>query len=264
MNSLVKIERIEQRLSEGKTIFGTHTVLGNGVISELYGTVGFDVLWVDTEHGCIDRKDVLATIMGAAGTDMATFVRIPWNDMVMAKPILEMGCDGIIFPMVCSAEEARQAVAACEYPPDGIRGFGPYRCIRYGKTDAGEYVNHISKKIWKIIQIEHMKAVENLDEILAVKGIDLFIVGACDLSASMGLLPQTAHPKVKEVLDYIAAKMKAAGKHFGISMGYDEEIVKDWIHRGADFIFVENEINYLYAGATAALGNLRRLSGQGD
>lgn len=255
-----KIDRIEEKLSRGETVFGTHTVLGGAVTAEIYGHTGFDVLWIDAEHGCMDKKDILATIMGAAGTPMCTFVRVAWNDMVLAKPILEMGCDGIIFPMVNTAEEARAAVAACKYPPAGIRGFGPYRCMQYGKIPAKDYVEHYSKKVWTVVQIEHMDAVNNLDEILQVEGIDLFVVGACDLSASMGLLPQVGHPEVKKVLDLIASKCKAAGKRFGISMGYHEKTVNEWLNRGASFIFVENDVGYLYSGASAALANLRRIT----
>lgn len=255
-----KIQRIEEKLQRGETVFGTHTVLGGGVTAEIYGLTGFDVLWIDAEHGCMDKKDILATIMGAASTPMATFVRVAWNDMVLAKPILEMGCDGIIFPMVNTAEEARAAVAACTYPPNGIRGFGPYRCMQYGKIPAQEYVEQYSKNVWTVVQIEHIDAVNNLDEIMQVEGIDLFVVGACDLSASMGLLPQVGHPEVKAVLNQIAAKLSAAGKKFGISMGYHEKTVNEWLDRGASFIFVENDVNYLYSGASAALTNLRRIT----
>lgn len=255
-----KIERIEEKLRNGETIYGTNTNLGSPVTTEIYGTVGFDAVWIDMEHGCIDKKDLLAAIMGAAGTDMATFVRIPWNDMVLAKPVLEMGCDGIIFPMITTADEARYAVASCTYPPDGVRGFGPWRSLQYGKIDASEYVEKHSKKIWKIAQIEHVKAVENLDEILQVDGIDLFIIGPCDLSGSMGLLPQTKHPKVKAMMDDIAAKLKAAGKPFGVCMGYDEESMQDWVARGANFLFANSDISYLYNGAYQTLSDLKRLS----
>ena len=257
-----KLDVIEEKLGQGKTIFGTHTVLGGGVTAEIFGTVGFDALWIDAEHGALDRKDILETIIGASGTNMATFVRVAWNDMVLAKPILEMGCDGIIFPMVCTADEAEAAVAACAYPPKGIRGFGPYRAQGYGVIPADEYVKEQSKKIWTIVQIEHMDAVKNIDEIIAVEGIDLFIVGACDLSASMGPLPDTANQEVKKVLDFICDKLHAAGKRYGISMGYDEEIVNDWVRRKANFIFVENDIGYLFNGAQTALNNLRKVVGQ--
>ena len=249
-----KIERIEEKLRKNETIYGTHSAMGGAVTTEIYGTVGFDALWIDTEHGCIDKKDLLAAIMGAAGSDMVTFVRVPWNDMVQVKPILEMGCDGIIFPMITTA------VASCTYPPEGVRGFGPCRCMQYGKIDAQEYIHQYSKKIWKIMQIEHVRAVENLDEILKVEGIDLFIIGPCDLSGSMGLLAQTKHPKVKAMMDTIAAKLRAAGKPFGVSMGYDEEAIQDWVARGASFLFADNDISYLYNGASATLSNLKRLS----
>lgn len=255
-----KIDRIEEKLRRGETIYGTHSAMGGAVTTEIYGTAGFDALWIDTEHGCIDKKDLLAAIMGAAGSDMVTFVRVPWNDMVQVKPILEMGCDGIIFPMITTAEEARYAVASCTYPPEGVRGFGPCRAIRYGKIDAQEYIHKYSRRIWKIVQIEHVKAVENLDEILKVEGIDLFIIGPCDLSGSMGLLAQTKHPDVKAMMDRIADKLKAAGKPFGVSMGYDEESVRDWVNRGARFLFADNDVSYIYNGACATLSNLKRLS----
>lgn len=148
-----KIERIEEKLRNGETIYGTHSAMGGAVTTEIYGTVGFDALWIDMEHGCIDKKDLLTAIIGAAGSDMVTFVRVPWNDMVQVKPILEMGCDGIIFPMITTAEEARYAVASCAYPPEGVRGFGPCRCIQYGKIDAQDYIHNYSKKIWKIVQM---------------------------------------------------------------------------------------------------------------
>lgn len=254
------IDLLSEKLKKGQIIYGTHTVLGGAVTSEIYGTAGFDVIWIDGEHGCMDKKDILSTIIGAAGTGTATFVRVAWNDMVLAKPILEMGCDGIIFPMVTTADEARAAVAACTYPPEGIRGFGPYRSLRYGKLSAQEYVQKYSKKIWKVVQIEHVKAVENLSEIIAVDGIDLFVIGPCDLSASMGLLPQIIHPEVKAMMDRIAAELKAAGCPFGVSIAYDEEMVCEWIDRGASFIFADNDTGYLFNGASTTLNNLRRLS----
>lgn len=256
----LKIDRIEEKLRRGEVVFGTHSAMGGAVTSEIYGTVGFDALWIDTEHGCMNKKELLSAIMGTAGTDTVTFVRVPWNDAVQVKPILEMGCDGIVFPMITSAEEARQAIAACTYPPEGIRGFGPCRCIQYGKVDTQEYIHIYSKKVWKVVQIEHIKAVENLDEILRVEGIDLFIIGPCDLSGSMGLLAQTKHPEVKAVMDGIAAKLRAAGRPFGVSMGFDEEAVRDWVARGASFLFADNDISYLYQGAERTLTQLQRLA----
>lgn len=160
--------------------------------------------------------------------------------------------------MVCTPEEAAGAVSACRYPPYGVRGFGPHRATMYGLDDSFEYVRNQSRKVWTIIQIEDIRAVKNLDEILKVDGVDLYIVGSCDLSASMGLLPDTNHPEVKKVLDLIAEKMKSAGKRFGVGIGYTEEAVRDWVRRGADFIFSDNEFNYIARGAAEMLGNLRR------
>ncbi|MGI6777882.1 MAG: HpcH/HpaI aldolase family protein [Acetivibrionales bacterium] len=251
-----KMGKFVDKIANGKTVFGTHTFWGGATTTEIYGEVGYDAVWIDTEHGAIDKAQLMNTIIGASASDMVTFVRVAWNDMVLAKPILEMGVDGVIFPMVLNAEEARKAVSACRYPPEGVRGFGPCRAIRYGNMDVQEYIHKYSKKIWVVVQIEHIKAVENLDEILKVEGLDAIIVGPCDLSGSMGLLAETKHPEVKRVMDEIAAKAKASGKPFGVSMGYDEEAVREWISRGANMIFCDTDASYIYNGSKATLERL--------
>ena len=254
-----KIDRFEDKMKQRGIVFGTHTFWGGATTAEMYGEAGFDALWIDTEHGAMDKAQLMNTIIGAASSDMAVFVRVAWNDMVLAKPILEMGVEGIIFPMVLNAGEAEAAVAACQYPPEGIRGFGPSRAIRYGNVDVQDYIHKYSKKIWPLVQIEHIEAVRNLSEILKVKGLRGIIIGPCDLSGSMGLLAQTKHPEVKKVMDEIAEKARKAGIPFGVSMSYDEESVSDWIKRGARMIFCDNDAGYIFDGCRNTLANLNRL-----
>lgn len=229
-------------------VIGTHILLGHPDITEMFSEAGFDAIWIDMEYTAIDKKDTLLNIMATAGTDAAPFVRISWNDPVIAKPILDMGAEGIVFPYIRSAEEAEKAVQACLYPPDGIRGFGPLRAVKYGKIDTMDYIHERSRDIWKIIQIEHIDAVNDLDRILAVEGISAIIIGPCDLSGSLGLLGQTMHPKAKGCYENVAKKCKHANIPFGVSTGYDpnrKEQIDYWIELGVNLLF---------------LGGMRRLS----
>lgn len=245
-----RIDKIDKIIKNDKVAIGTHTMFGwgNGMLTELYGTVGFDMVWIDTEHGAIDKSALMSTLIGCAVNNMAAFVRVAWKDKVLAKPILDMGADGIIFPMVLNAEQAEEAVAACQYPPDGVRGWGPVRNMKYGAVGLEEYKIQ-AKKVWTVIQIEDIKAVEHLDEILKVKGVNAIIVGPCDLSGSMGLMGQTDHPELKKTIDYIAQKAREYHMPFGTSTGYDEQTLTEWVERGANFMFVDHECGYVYRGA---------------
>ena len=115
---------------------GTHVSLSEPIITELIGNLGYDFIWVDTEHTAIDYHTLELLLMGARASGTQTLVRVPWNDAVLAKRVLEQGPDGIIFPMVNTAEEADRAMKSTLYPPEGNRGFGPIRATQYGLEDA--------------------------------------------------------------------------------------------------------------------------------
>lgn len=255
-------DRLLAKLARGETLFGGHTSWGGALIPEMLGTAGYDMIWIDTEHGTMNPIDVQNALVGARAGGLCAFVRIPWHDGVMAKPILDLGADGIVFPMIVTREDAEAAVAACRYPPEGTRGFGPFRAMRYGAIKQADYIETVSRKVWVIVQIEHIDSVRNLDAILSVPGIDALVAGPCDLSGSMGLLGQINHPEVKKAMDIVAEKAKAAGKPFGVSLIWDEEAVTDWVRRGASMIFCDNEGSYIMRGSRETLSRLRKLTGQ--
>lgn len=232
------IDNIKEKIKNKIPVIGTAVGINDSSITELLCDIGFDFIWIDTEHTPLDKKDVHFHIMAARGTGSATFVRIAWNDPVLVKPILEMDPSGIIFPFIKTASEARKAVSSCLYPPKGIRGFGPRRSIKYGITDISKYLEIADSKIWKIMQIEHIEAVENLEEILNVDGVDAVMIGPNDLAASLGYIGQNNHIEVKKVMDIAAKKIVKSGKPFGISIGYDPKIMKEWIERGVNYIEV--------------------------
>lgn len=245
---------LRKKLAAGTLIVGAHSFLTDSAITELFGYHGFEFVWIDGEHCAFTLPVILQHIQAAASAGTASLVRIAWNDPALAKPVLEMGPDGIIFPYIRTAEEARRAIAACFYPPRGMRGFGPRRANRYGFQENGRYLAEVDESFLRILQIEHRDAVENLEEILQVPGIDLVVVGPNDLSASYGRLGDTRAPDMLPIYDRIAACCKAWGMPFGVSLGSaDREAIRDWIQRGVALLGCGDDLTYMSMGSRQTL-----------
>lgn len=246
---MYRAARLREKFQNHQLVVGGHVFFTDAEVSEALGDHGFEFVWIDAEHSAFDKACILHHIMACASADTASIVRVAWNDPVLVKPVLEMGPDGIILPMVCTQEEARQAVAACSYPPLGVRGFGPRRANQYGAVETADYLADVNDSFLRIVQIEHYQAVENLESILQVPGIDLVMVGPNDLSASIGHLGQTRHPQVLSLYDRIENTCKRLGKPFGVSLGAgDETAIRDWISRGVNMIGCGDDISYLSIG----------------
>lgn len=249
---------LRKKLAAGTLIVGAHSFLTDSAITELFGYHGFEFVWIDGEHCAFTLPVILQHIQAAASAGTASLVRIAWNDPALAKPVLEMGPDGIIFPYIRTAEEARRAIAACFYPPRGMRGFGPRRANRYGFQENGRYLAEVDESFLRILQIEHRDAVENLEEILQVPGIDLVVVGPNDLSASYGRLGDTRAPDMLPIYDRIAACCKARGMPFGVSLGSaDREAIRDWIQRGVALLGCGDDLTYMSVGSRQTLAFVR-------
>ena len=243
----MNLTRIKAAMDEGRVALGTHCSSEDIGLYEMCGSLGYDYVWIDDEHAGITVPIIRNGIVGTNAGGCAAFVRIPWNDPVLVKPILECGPDGIIFPMINSPEEAEIAVKSCLYPPQGNRGFGPLRAINYGVNpfnNMDEYAAFANKNIMKILQAEHIKSVENLDRILEVPGIDLIICGPMDLSASVGKLGQLSDPEVVGLMEKIIKSCKAAKIPYGLSVGYNMDLVRFWIERGASFVSMGTAYDY--------------------
>lgn len=256
---MATLQDIRGKIAAHELVVGTHVSLLDPAISELAACVGFDFVWIDTEHSAIDRGVLQQHLMAAQAGGAAGFVRIPWNDPVLAKPVLEMGPAGIVFPMICTAEQAKAAVAGCLYPPAGLRGFGPRRANRFGTIPIDQYIRQSAQSFWRIMQIEHVEAVRNLEAIVQVEGVDAIVVGPNDLSGSIGLLGQTSHPEVEKLCDRIAEITKRSGRPFGTSIGADPAVVRRWIDRGVDWIATGTDTGSLLAGGRQALELARSL-----
>lgn len=253
-----KAKCMREKIKKGELVIGGHAFLTDPCITELFGYHGFEFVWIDAEHGAFTLPCVQSHIQAAASADTASIVRIAWNDPVLAKPVLEMGPDGIIFPYIRTPEETRKAMAACMYPPKGIRGFGPRRANQYGVLEDREYLDAVDDSLLRMVQVEHRDAVECLEDILAVEGLDLIVVGPCDLSASYGMIGQTHDARMEMIYDTIAEKCKRLGKPFGVSLGpSDEEGIKNWIDRGAVFMGCADDMNYMRMGSMKTLTMVR-------
>jgi len=252
--------RINEKLANGGILYGTHVFCGAPPLTECLAQIGFDLLWIDMEHTAIGIESLQNNLIAARAGGTPAIVRIPWNEKVLAKPVLDMGPDGIIFPDIRTAGEARAAVSACEYPPNGERGYGPLRALNYGGIDKTDYVDRLYRRTQRFLQIEHIDAVDNLEEIAAVEGVDGYIVGPNDLSGSAGHIGRYDHPDMTQIYDRIGEVMRNHGKLFGVSLGYDPDIMSEWLERGAKMIFSGNDVGYVFDGASNLLRELKRLS----
>lgn len=251
---------LKEKFRNCEPVCGTHITLTDPATTELIARIGFDFLWIESEHSPLDYQGILMNLIAAKAGGTPALVRIPWNDAVLAKRVLEMGPDGIIFPMVCSKTESDSAIASTLYPPLGNRGFGPQRAVGYGLDDAKEYVEKTSKEMIRIVQVETKDCVDNeLDKILENEWIDCVMLGPCDLSASIGKLPDISCKESIQIQDKALQKIRKAGKSAGTSIGTDDsQIIKRWFDRGANVISCGTEPMYIINGARQMCSMLRK------
>jgi 2-dehydro-3-deoxyglucarate aldolase len=186
------------RLRSNEALIGTIISLPSPAIAEILVEAGFDWLFIDLEHSAMDAGDAQAILQAVAGR-AGCMVRVPLNDEIWIKKALDAGADGIIVPQVNTMEEAQRAVRFSKYPPQGTRSVGIGRAHGYGGR-FNEYVAQANGETVVMVQVEHVRAVENLEQILTVEGIDAVFIGPYDLSASMDLVGQLDHPQVQAAL----------------------------------------------------------------
>jgi len=250
----LKKNRVKELWREGKAAVGVWLVLGSPITAEIIAHMGFDWIVVDTEHGSIDIETTQSIIQAVSATSTVPMVRVPWNDPALIKRALDAGAYGLVIPMVNSKEEATRAVQATRYPPLGIRSFGGPRARLYGGVD---YFEHANEEIALIVQIEHIEAVNRIDEILSVEGVDAFFIGPSDLAISMGLKPgmDQTDPRHVEAVSKILASGKKHGVPGGIHVG-SPEAVNERIAQGCQFIGLASDERFLRSAASAALNKV--------
>jgi 2-keto-3-deoxy-L-rhamnonate aldolase RhmA len=246
--------RFRRRLLEGELLVGTMLSLTSPDVAEIMAEAGFDWLFVDGEHAAFDVRDT-QNVMQGAGKETPCIVRLPAGDEVAVKRALDTGAAGIIAPQVNTAEQAARIVGFAKYPPRGIRGVGLARAQGYGLRFA-EYMQSANEDIAVIIQAEHRDAVENIEKIVRVEGIDGVFVGPYDLSASLGQTGRVDHPVVVSAIDRVREACLEAGIRLGI-FGMSAGELKPFIENGFTFILAGADILFLGQAAKSILTELK-------
>ncbi len=256
---------LKQKLRNREFVKGTYISLHDASVSELCGMTGYDFLWIDTEHTALDYYTLETHIIAAKAGGTKSIVRIPWNDPVLAKRVLDQGPDGIIFPVINTPEELDKAMKSTLYPPEGNRGFAPIRGADYGVTDINDYIHRKTFDIIRCVQLESWIAVENLEEMGKNPWVDCFIFGPCDLSGSVGQLNDVFGSETQEQVKKAIAILKKAGKSIGVATGSDQlEVIKRWYDLGINFICAGADYSYITTGARKVLDILNSLEKQSD
>lgn len=245
---------LKSRGRSGPT-FGSWMAIGHPAVAEILAKAGFEWLVVDLEHSAMSLSQAEDLIRTVSLSGVAPLVRVSANDPVQIKRVMDAGSHGIIVPMVNSRADAEKAVQAVHYPPRGTRGVGLGRAQAYG-TGFDEYRRWLADESVVIVQIEHIDAVRNIDAILAVEGVDGFIVGPYDLSASLGVPGQFEHPKVAEALAQVKARCPGRLGGFHVVQP-DPAQVRARVAEG--FTLIAYSVDFLLLGE-AARGGLKQIS----
>jgi 2-keto-3-deoxy-L-rhamnonate aldolase RhmA len=248
---------LKEKLRNKELTLGSWITLGHPAIAEIMAQAGFDWLTVDMEHSAITLHQAQQLIQTIGLSGVTPLVRVGHNDPNEIKRVMDAGSHGVIVPMVNSREEAERAVASVKYPPQGFRGVGLARAQKYGADFEG-YRKWNETQSVVIVQVEHIKAVENLEAILAVEGVDGFLVGPYDLSGSLGVPGQFDHPDVVAALDRVkevTARMNAVSGFHVISSDQAETAKK--IEEGYRFLAYSLDILFLGDTCRQGLKNLR-------
>lgn len=247
---------LKQKLKSGRLVLGSWITLGHPAIAEILAKAGFDWLVVDLEHSTlsIEQAGDLIRVIDLSG--VSPLVRLTSNDSEQIKRVMDAGSHGIVVPMVNSVEDAKKAVAATRYAPQGTRGVGLARAQGYG-VSFKEYLVWQKEEPVVVVQIEHKDAVENLEEILTVNGVDAFIIGPYDLSCSMGIPGEFEHPDFLKVMEYIRSTAQRLSCSGGLHIVEpDQSKLQQTIADGYNFIAYSVDIRMLDVTARAGLSGI--------
>jgi 4-hydroxy-2-oxoheptanedioate aldolase len=237
-------------LRAGRPQLGIWNSLCSNFSTEVIAGAGFDCIVLDMEHAPNEVFGVLSQLQAIAPYEgVSAIVRTPWNDPVIIKRVLDVGAQTLLIPYVQNVDEARRAVAATRYPPDGFRGVAvATRANRWGRVK--DYFKRVNDELCVIVQLETSVALEHLEAIAALDGIDCIFIGPSDLSASLGHLGNAQAPEVRTAIEDAFARTKQAGKAAGILMTVEADAQR-YLKQGVEFVAVGSDVGLLARGAEA-------------
>jgi 4-hydroxy-2-oxoheptanedioate aldolase len=252
------VNHFKRALKAGASQIGLWCSLSSHYSIEMVAGAGFDWLLLDTEHSPNDLESVLTQLQAAAAYPPASVVRVPWNDMVAIKRVLDIGAQSLLIPYVQNPDEARAAVAATRYPPAGVRGVaGTTRATRFGRIK--DYAKRAHEELCVLVQVETQEALKHIEAIATVDGVDGIFIGPGDLHASMGYAGEVANPAVLPLIEDALRRIRRTGKAPGILVG-DEQLAKRCIEAGSLFTAVGVDVAILVCGAQQLASRFERAS----
>ncbi len=245
---------VKRLLREGKPVIGATITVASPEVAAQAANLGFDFLWIEMEHSPITLETARNMILATRGLKAVPFTRVPVNEIWTAKRALDQGSLGVIFPFTSTPDLARQAVAACKYPPLGVRGSGPGLASFRWPAPEG-YADFADRNVVVVVIVEQARAVEQVEEIASIPGIDVLFIGVNDLSYSLGLRGKQDDPKLREAI----GKVVAAGRRHNVALGRPAgtaEQVQRYIKEGFLFFQGSSELGLMAAGANPLLKSL--------
>lgn len=249
--------RLKAMFAQGKSAIGTFVKLTDPAVPEILALAGFDFFVLDTEHAAVDREQLTGIVRAADAAGITPIVRVRENQQVEILQNLDLGYAGVQVPNVDTPQQAENLVSYVKYTPDGIRGLSPsVRACGYGTCGVQEYIDSANANTMVISHCETKTCVENLDEILNIKGIDVVFIGPMDLSQSYGVPGNTAHPEVRAAIERITRKTLAAGKVVGTVAG-TPEAARKLMEQGVQYILLASDQGMIYKWGKTAVDQIK-------
>jgi 2-keto-3-deoxy-L-rhamnonate aldolase RhmA len=256
----MRTNRTKELLADGASVVGGWVVGSDPTTTETMADVGFDFVVIDTEHAPQGPLELQAHLMALKDTHATPIVRVLWNDFVRVKQALDLGAEGIIFPWVSTADDARKAVASTRYPPQGIRGWGPRRAVRLAANNE-DYLRQAGDNILVLCQIETEEAMEKLDDIAATEGVDALMIGPADLSIALGVPFEWAGERFTTAVHRVRDAAEKAGIAFGVITS-GAALAQMWIREGARVIVAGSDGAFLKMMAKETFEEIRGVLGE--
>ncbi len=250
--------KVKRALQRGETVIGTMiTEVRNPAIAQILAVAGFDFMFIDMEHGSYNMETVADTIQAARLAGICPLVRVTNPEYhLMARP-LDAGAQGLMIPRVETVEQVEHIVASTKYPPRGLRGCSVLRGHSdYQREKVKDFIERMDAENLVILQIEGKRAIESIDDLVSVPGVDAAVIGPNDLSISLGVPGQMDHPLLRESIDRVIDACRRRGVASGIHIG-NMEALKGWMRKGMRFIAYSTEVSFILGAGKAAVDELR-------
>ena len=248
---------VKKALKEGKVVIGATVTAANPDVAATLAGAGFDFLWIEMEHSPLTLETARSMILATRGLMAMPFIRVPVNEPWMAKRALDIGSLGVIFPFTSTRELAEQAVKSCKYPPQGIRGYGAAMASSRWGMSGSDYAKFANENVMVVVIIEQKQAIDNIEQIASVPGVDVLFIGANDLSYSLGVGGKTNDPIVEDAVN----KVLAAGKKHNIPVGYpagNPAEINKRIAQGFRFFQASSDLGLMGTAARDLLSKIQR------